>query len=269
MVDSSYTRSPWARVKAIWKVRGVFWLLVRRDLKVRYADSILGYFWTILDPLLMSFVYWAMFSVIMGRDVPGNDPYIVFLLAGMLPWQWFNSTMNQSSKAMKKASRLMATTNLPREIWVLRIVTANAVEYVFALPVLFAFAFIFDAPIHWEIVYTLLAAAILFVMLTGIGLLLAALTVLVPDIKRLLRIVTRLLFYASPILYSTDRLPVELQWVYVANPLADLLALFRTGFFPDMLNWWHVGYAAAMSLILFALGWWVFARLERTVLKEL
>ncbi|MBW9206488.1 ABC transporter permease [Mumia sp. zg.B17] len=271
MVDSSYTRSPWARTRAIWGARKIFFLLVRRDLKVRYADSVLGYVWTVLDPLLMSLVYWAVFSMLFMRDgVPGDDPYIVFLLAGMLPWQWFNSTVSQGAKALRSSSRLIRSTNLPREIWVLRVVASNAAEYVFALPVLAGFLIAFQVPIHWNMLVTLpLAFLLMCVLLSGIGLALSVLTVLVPDLNRIVAIFLRLFFYASPVLYSTTRLPEEIRWVYVANPVSDLLQLFRAGIFPHYLNWLHVGYAAAVSVLVLALGWWVFARLERTVLKEL
>jgi ABC-2 type transport system permease protein len=270
MVDSSYTRSPLARIRAIWGARKIFLLLVRRDLKVRYADSFLGYFWTILDPLLMSLVYWAMFTLLFDRNVPGDDPYIVFLLAGMLPWQWFNGTVTQTSKALRSSSRLIHSTNLPREIWVLRVVVSNAVEYLFALPILAAFVIAYQVPLHWNILVTMpLAFVILAVLLSGMGLGLSVLTVLVPDLNRLIKIFLRLFFYASPVLYTVTRLPEDLRWVYVANPLADLLQTFRAGFFPHYLNWWHIGYAAAASFVVLAVGWWLFARLERTVLKEL
>ncbi|MFD1826347.1 MULTISPECIES: ABC transporter permease [Mumia] len=270
MVDSSYTRSPWARVRAIWGVRKIFLLLVRRDLKVRYANSVLGYVWTVLDPLLMSLVYWAIFSMLFARDVPGDEPYIVFLLAGMLPWQWFNSTVSQSSKALRSSSRLIRSTNLPREIWVLRVVASNAVEYVFALPVLAGFLIAFQVPLHWNMLITLpLAMLLMATLLCGIGFALSVLTVLVPDLNRVVQIFLRLFFYASPVLYTTTRLPEDIRWVYVANPVADILQLFRSGIFPHYLNWLHVGYAAAVSVAILAFGWWIFARLERTVLKEL
>ncbi|WP_370618814.1 ABC transporter permease [Mumia sp. Pv 4-285] len=270
MVDSSYTRSPLARIRAIWGARKILLLLIRRDLKVRYANSVLGYVWTVLDPLLMSLVYWAIFSLLFPRDVPGDDPYIVFLLAGMLPWQWFNSSVSQASKALRSSSRLVRSTNLPREIWVLRVVASNGVEFLLALPVLAGFLLATQTPLHWNMLITFpLAMLIMAVLLAGVGLGLSVLTVLVPDLQRLVAIFLRLFFYASPVLYSVTRLPEDLRWVYVANPVADILQLFRAGIYPHYLEWWHVGYAAAMSLLVLAVGWWLFARLERTVLKEL
>lgn len=273
MIDTLATHSPVARVRALWRVRKIFWLLVRRDLKVRYADSALGYFWTILDPLLMSLIYWALFTTLFDRNV-GEDPYIVFLLAGMLPWQWFTSSVNQASKALGVSSRLIGSTDLPREIWVLRIVAANGIEYLLSLPVLAAFAIGYRVDVSVGLLLLIpVAVLIQAVLLAGLGLLLAPLVVLVPDIGRLVKIVLRLLFYASPVLYSSDRLLNELpegfRWLYPLNPLADLLQFYRVGFFPNLLNWAHVGIAAGISSVVLAFGWFVFARLERTVLKEI
>ncbi|KAA1423998.1 ABC transporter permease [Mumia zhuanghuii] len=257
-------------MRAIWGARKILFLLVRRDLKVRYANSVLGYMWTVLDPLLMSFVYWAMFSILFARNVPGDDPYIVFLLAGMLPWQWFNSTVSQSAKALRSSSRLIRSTNLPREIWILRVVASNGVEFLFSIPVLAGFLIAYQVPLHWNMLVTFpLAIVLMAVLLTGIGLGLSVLTVMVPDLDRLVKIFLRLFFYASPVLYSVTKLPPDLRWVYVANPVADILQMFRSGIFPHYLEWTHVGYTAVVSLLVLALGWWLFARLERTVLKEL
>lgn len=269
MVVSSRRRSPLARAQALWSVRKIFWLLVRRDLKIRYADSALGYLWTIIDPLLMSLVYWTLFATLFNRNVPGESPYIVFLLAGMLPWQWFTGTVNQTARSLNSASRLIGSTDLPREIWVLRIVAANGIEYLLSLPVLAAFVIAYRVPLHLELVTLPIAIAIQFVLLSGIGLLLAPLVVLVPDLGRLIKVVLRLMFYASPILYSVDRLPERIQWIYVVNPLSDILQLSRTGYFPQLLDWRHVGFAAAVSIVVLAIGWYVFAKLERTILKEI
>src|SRR5689334_16926827 len=115
----------WAdRVQAIVAHRRILWLLVRRDLKVRYANSALGYVWTVLDPLLMILIYWFVFSLIFhGRDV-GEEPYILSLAFGQLAWQWFNGCVNDSTRALTSETRLVRSTRLPREIWVLKVVAS-------------------------------------------------------------------------------------------------------------------------------------------------
>ena len=131
-------------------------LLVSRDLKVKYADSVLGYFWSVLEPLVMAGVYWFVFTKLMTRQV-GEDPYIVFLLCGMLPWQWASAVLRSSMKALSKDSKLVRSTNLPREIWVLRTVGSKFAEFLYALPVLAFFALLTRAELHWWVVFVPLA----------------------------------------------------------------------------------------------------------------
>ncbi|WP_425375206.1 ABC transporter permease, partial [Microbacterium paraoxydans] len=114
------------------------WLLSARDLKVRYATSFLGYLWSVLDPLVMSAIYWFVFTQVFRRDV-GEEPYIIFLISALLPWVWFNSSVSDFTRAFKKDARLVRSTAIPRSIWVNRIVLSKGMEYLFSLPVLALF----------------------------------------------------------------------------------------------------------------------------------
>jgi ABC-2 type transport system permease protein len=264
---------PLDRANAIWRKRTVLALLVRRDLKVRYAQSVLGYLWSVLDPLLMSLVYWFVFTQIFVRSV-GETPYILFLLAGLLPFMWFQQVVEGSTNAIR-GERLVRSTALQREIWVLRLVLAKACEYIFALPVLALFAIAYRAPITWDILLTIPAMVIQAILLTGLGLMIAPVVVLVRDVDRVVRILLRFLFFATPVIYglpdvvNNEHIPTLLQTFYALNPMTGVISLYRSGFFPDQLQWTVVLTGAAVSLVIFVVGWWVFARLERAVLKEI
>lgn len=261
-----------ARIGTLWGNRRVLSLLISRDLKVKYSDSVLGYFWSILEPLAMAGVYWYVFSVLMTRQV-GEQPYIVFLLCGMLPWQWANAVLRSSMKALSKDSKLVRSTNLPREIWVLRSVGSKFMEFLYSLPVLALFAILTHAHLTWWVVFAPLAMLIQGVLLVGAGLLLAPLSVLYGDIERLMRIVLRLLFYFSPIIYGVDDVTNRLGRIgnlYFLNPFAGIFDLYRTAFFADQWSGWiSIASAATISGGLFALGVLVFRRLEGAVLKEI
>lgn len=253
----------------------VFGLLVLRDLKVRYVGSVLGYFWTVLEPLMMAGVYWFVFEVVIGRDV-GEDPYIVFLLAAMLPWQWANGVISQSAKALNQEAKLVRSAGIPRQIWVLRIVGSKFLEYTFALPVFAAFLIFMpgDQQFKWHVVIDYpLAILIEATLLLGIGLAIAPLAVLYRDIIRVIRIVLRVLFYFSPIIYSADRLRDRLGeffQFYKFNPLVGIFDLYRRPIFPDsFLGWNPVLVSAAAAVVALGIGLWVFRRLEGTVLKEI
>ena len=256
------------RPRALWQRRRAVGLLVTRDLKVRYSSSALGYLWSVLEPLLLAGIYWFIFTQVFTRTV-GEEPYVLFLLAGLLPWTWFNAAVTDSARALHTEARLVRSTNVPREVWVLRVVLSKGVEFVFSLPVLLLFALIYAAPVTWGLLYLVPAALLQALLLFGLGLLLSPLVVLVRDLERIVRIGLRLGFYATPVIFAVSDVPGRMADVFALNPLAGIIELNRAGFFPGQLHWAHVGISAAFAAGLLLLGWAVFARLERTVLKEL
>lgn len=256
-------RTPFARY------RHSLWLLTKRDLRVRYSTSALGYVWSILDPLLMAGIYFFVFVVIFHRSKVGEDPYIVFLLTALLPWMWFNGVISDCTRAFIREAKLVRSTTIPRTIWVNRIVLSKGIEFVLSLPVLAIFAIAFRAPVNIDLVYFPLAIVIQCVLTIGIGLIVAPLVVFFRDLERAVKLILRLLFYASPIIYSETDVPAGLHAVTMLNPLSGIFSLYRSAFFSSELNWTSVGISAVLSLIFLAVGLWVFSRTERAVLKEI
>ncbi len=246
---------------------------MRRDLKVRYADSVLGYVWSILDPLMMALIFWFVFTKIFSRGV-GEDPYIVFLLAAMLPFNWFQNAINDSANALRGSARLIRSTALPREIWVVRLVFSKGIEFLLSLPVILAFAIFGGAAFNWQLLYFVPAMIIQILLITGLGLIISPLVVMVRDVERIVKIGMRFLFYATPVIYGLGDIYEAgisgfIRTLYILNPMAGLISLYRSGFFPDQLHWDAVIASACVSLIIFFIGWRVFAKLENQILKEL
>ncbi|MGY1708095.1 ABC transporter permease [Geodermatophilus sp. SYSU D00758] len=257
-----------ARPRALWLRRRAVLLLVARDLKVRYASSALGYLWSVLEPLLLAGIYWFIFTRVFTRTV-GDEPYMVFLLAGLLPWTWFNGAVTDAARALHTEAKLVRSTNVPREVWVVRVVLSKGVEFLLSLPVLLLFALVYRAEVDWHLLLLVPAVLLMAVLVLGVGLLLAPLVVLVRDLERLVRIALRLGFYASPVIFAVQDVPEPFDAVFAVNPLAGIFELCRAGFFPGTVHWGHVGLSAAVSFGALLAGWGVFARLERTVLKEI
>jgi ABC-2 type transport system permease protein len=232
------SRTPAARY------RRSLWLLTTRDLKVRYSTSALGWFWSILDPLVMSGIYWFVFTVVFSRDV-GQEPYIVFLLAALLPWMWFTGATSDFTKAFSSQAKLVRSTRIPRTIWVLRLVFAKGFEFLASLPVLAVFAVIAGARLDVHVLLFPLAAILQAALLLGIGLIIAPLVVFFRD------------------------LPPELQPWAALNPLTGIFGLYRSAFFPGELDWYAVGVSAAISAALLLVGALVFRRSLPAVLKEI
>jgi ABC-2 type transport system permease protein len=266
---SAATRQPLQRKSGGWsRYRHALWLLTRRDLRVRYSTSALGYVWSILDPLVMAGIYWFVFTQVFQKEV-GSQPYIVFLLAALLPWMWFNGTVSDSTRAFLREAKLIRSTKIPRTIWVNRLVLSKGIEFLASIPVLAVFAVLAGATVNWDLVLFPLAIVLQAVLTVGIALIVAPLVVFFRDLERAVKLALRFLFYASPIIYGTQDLPVELQPWAAFNPLSGIFSLYRAGFFADQLDWYLVGVSAAMSVLLLVIGVLVFRRSERSVLKEI
>lgn len=251
------------------RYRRSLWLLTTRDLRVRYSTSFLGYLWSILDPLVMAGIYWFVFTQVFDKGV-GREPYIVFLLCGLLPWMWFTGAISDSTVAFTREAKLVRSTTIPRTIWVARLVLSKGIEFVASIPVLAFFAIINGAMVHWEAVFFLLGIVLQAALILGIGLIVAPLVVFFRDLERAIRLALRFVFYASPIIYGLhDLAPLGLETLGAFNPLSGIFSLYRAAFFPDQLDWFAVGVSAGMAAAALVLGLLVFRRTIRTVLKEI
>jgi ABC-2 type transport system permease protein len=265
-----------SRTQAIADRRSVLSTLVVRDLRVRYSRSVLGYVWTILDPLLMSLIYYLVFVKIIKKDDLGHAPYFLFLVVGLLSWQWFSGSLTDTSRALIQESKLVRSTNLPRELWVLRVVLSKGIEYMLSLPVLLTFVVIYlvrgETHLNGWLVLFPLGIVLQCVSLVGIGLLLAPVTALVTDMQRVIRIMMRMLFYATPVIYAGHLVPHPYDKITWLNPMTGILELMRAGFFSHErypILWGAIATSVVVSVLVLLIGSAVFRRLERAVLKEI
>jgi len=244
------------------------WLLAKRDLRVRYSTSALGYFWSILDPLVMAGIYWFVFTQVFKRDV-GEDPYIVFLLSALLPWTWFTGAVSDTTRAFIREAKLVRSTKIPRTIWVVSLVLSKGIEFVASLPVLAFFVIISGAPVNPNLGLFALGILIQGVLTVGVGLIVAPLVVFFRDLERAVKLALRFLFYASPIIYGVTNLPEQLHFWAAFNPLSGIFSIYRSAFFPEQLDWFMVAVSAGMSIVILCVGLLVFKRSIRSVLKEI
>ena len=224
------------RIAAVWRRREILGTLVQRDLRVRYSRSLLGYVWTVLDPLLMAAVYFVVFTFIFKAGRVADTPYFLYLLSGLLGWQWFTASVNDTTKSLIQEARLVRSTNLPREVWVIRCVLAKGVEFVLSLPILVGFViyYLIARPGRARLGARPLparASCCSSCCSWGSGCVLAPITVLATDMQRVVRIVLRFFFYLSPILYGVHAVPDKLRALLILNPLNGILSLYRGGLF--------------------------------------
>ncbi|EWT01135.1 sugar ABC transporter [Intrasporangium oryzae NRRL B-24470] len=261
------------RYRLIWERRAILDTLVRRDLRVRYARSWLGYLWTIIDPLSMALIYFVVFALIFKRPDAGYHPYFLFLVIGLLVWQWFNASINETSRALLAEAKLVRSTNLPRELWVIRVVLAKGLEFLLSLPVLVVIALIYmitgTTHLNWRLIMFPFAIVLQAFLQLGIGMLLAPTTVLADDTIRVVRIFLRMLFYATPIIYALNLVNGWAAHLFWLNPLSGIMEMYRAGFFPESVARGPIVTSIIISVGFFIWGAYTFARLERAVLKEI
>ena len=258
------------------RYRHSLWLLTKRDLQVRYTTSVLGYVWSILDPLLMSAIYYFVFVIVFNRGSATEDPYIVFLMTALLPWTWFNGSINDMAKAFIRDAKLIRSTSIPRSIWIMRITLSKGIEFLLSLPVLVVFVVITQftatpAHIRWDAFYSILAIVLEAVLIVGLGLIIAPIVVFFRDLERAIKLVLRLLFYATPIVYGIARFDKEpaVKHILEINPLTGIMSIYRSSFFAGQLDWPAVIISAVEALVILGIGVLLFRRNMRAVLKEL
>lgn len=254
-------------LRELWQYRELIYNLVVRNLKVRYKNSVLGVAWSWLNPLLMMVVYTIFFTIFLrNTDILY---YPVFLLCGLLPWNFFTDSVIQATGSIVNNAYLIKKVYFPREVLPISLVLSNLVNFLIALPLFFALALIFGAPLtRWAL---LLPITILIQVVFTIGLtfLLATLNVFYRDTQIILGVIMLAWFFLTPVFYPINRIPQQAHvlgiqfnaqlWLRRLNPMASLVASYR-----DLLYWGaptgldFLPRTAITALIVFVVGYLVF-----------
>ncbi len=221
MVYERMSSSSWERY------RDILIMLVLRDLQARSKQAYLGYFWILAQPLLLTGAFTFLVQRVLGRADLSDVPYPVFLMAALIPWQFFANSLNESAESLVKNVDLVRQVYFPREILALYPLFARLVDVAVGCAALAAFMVAFHVPLSGWVVVAPLVLAIEMLFVAAIGLLLSAANVGWRDVSRGLPLVLFLLLYAVPVLYTADQVPEGLRPLYLANPLAQLIEAFR------------------------------------------
>jgi lipopolysaccharide transport system permease protein len=250
----------------VWPYRVLAWTLVQKELKTRYRGSVLGFLWTLLNPLFMMLVYTLVFSVYMR--VPTKN-YALFVFSGLLPWVWISSCLMQSTVAVLRDGHLLKKVSFPAQIMPLVTVAATSINFLLSLPLYFAFALFFRLPLGWPLLLLPVLFLTTFLMLYGLGLLLSALNVRYRDVEHLTGNLLTLLFFLTPILYAEDWVPEKYRFLTVGNPLAAVVGCFRDVLFNNRPpGAWPLVYAPAAALLLVLAGEAVFRAMSPGFAEE-
>ena len=236
--------------------------LVNRDLAQRYKQSVLGYFWVILNPLAQMLVMSFVFSHIFSQANLGV-PYALFLFVALLPWTLFANSLTAATNSLVSNAGLLAKIYFPREILVLGSILAKVVDFAFSSLILVAMMIFYQQGISINILWVLVIFAIQFVFTYGLGLLFAAFNLFYRDMQYLLNLIILVWMYLTPIMYNVEIFPARYRWIFQLNPLAVIVNAYRevvlNGNPPNFVS---LGIAAVLALVVCLLGFHLFKKFE-------
>lgn len=236
--------------------------LVSRELKTRYRGSVLGFLWTFLNPLLLLLVYALVFSVYMRIQM---DNYAAFMFTGLLPWIWVDACLSDGAGSIVNGGPLVTKVTFPLQVLPTVRVISALFNYLLGLPILFGFLLFRGVMPTWNLLWLPLIILCLGMLLWGLALLLATANVFLRDVQHILKNLTTLWFFLTPILYPMSQVPAGFRLFMELNPMALAMMAFQDVCFfgraPDMT---HLAILGGLGLAASLIGILVFDRYKES-----
>jgi len=268
------------RVRDIFRYRELLVNLVRKDLKVRYKSSVLGFLWSLLTPAMLLVVYYFVFSVLLGSAIPR---FPIYLLSGLLVWNLFNVGLISATGSVVASSGIVNKVWFPREVLPLSAIGAALVHFFLQGIVMVLTLLTFQHPVEWAYLPLLLLALLaLLLFVAALGILMSAVNVYLRDMQHLVEIALLPWFFCSPIVYSYDLIADKLgrfSGLYLVNPVTPVVLVFQRAIYGDYseivhqfpYGWYlrNIAIVIVASTLLLAGSLSIFRRLEGNFTEEL
>lgn len=218
-----------SEIKALIKHRELLFQMVGREIKSRYKQSILGYFWVILNPLAQMIVMSFAFSIILRipTNAGAHIPYSIFLFVALLPWNLFANSLTSASNALVGSASLITKIYFPRSILIIATIMAKIIDFLFALTVLIGYMVFYQIPITAHILWVIPIFFIQQIFTLALSLFFAAANLIYRDIQYLLSLLLVLWMYVTPIIYPVDIVPQNLRFIFQLNPMSVIVNAYR------------------------------------------
>lgn len=247
--------------REIWHYRELFYLLVWRDLKVRYKQTLLGVLWAVLQPALTAFIFTIIFSRI-ARFETMDVPYWLFALSGFTFWSFANSSVNFASNSLVDHKELVTKIYFPRMIVPISAVGGYFIDLLLTLVILFGGMVFFGTELTWKILLLPLFLLFLVVITISVGLFLAALNVRFRDVKFIIPFVLQVWLFISPVFYPSGWIPEQWKYIFAINPMTGCLDGLRHILFGTQLNKFTLLISLSVTVVLFLISITIFRRME-------
>jgi lipopolysaccharide transport system permease protein len=256
-------RSGWRFInfKELKEYRDLFFYLVWRDIKILYAQTILGFSWAILQPL----VEIAIFTIVFGKVAKVSTdgiPYLLFATVAIIPWQYTSQTMTNSSQSLVSGQNMLGKVYFPRLIYPLTPVLAKLVDFAISMLILLAVLIFYRVAPTWNILFFPLFLLLMMSISIGVGAWLSAMAIRFRDVRHAMPFVIRMLMFTAPIVYSASRIPEKYRIIYSLNPVVAVIEGFRACFLGTPMPWMFIWPGIITTVIILISGVAYFQRME-------
>jgi len=235
-------------------------VITQKELKSKYKNNVLGYFWSIAHPLAFALVFYIAFKIVI--KIPLQD-YMVFLISGLFPWQWLATSVGTAPTVFLANVSIIKKVNFPRNIIPFTIVLQDMIHFVLSIPVIVLFMLIYNITPGWIwLVGIPLLLIIQFIFIYGVALAISSLNLFFRDLERLTGIFITLAFYFTPIIYPETMIPAKYAKLVNLNPLTPLMASWRNLFLHNQLDFMQLAISFAYALLFLAIGSIIYKKLS-------
>lgn len=252
-----------ANLRELWQYRDLFYLLVWRDIKVRYVQSVLGMGWAVIQPVSMMIVFTIVFGRLAKIESDGS-PYAIFSYTALVPWTYFSSALTQATGSLVQNSNILSKVYFPRLIMPLSATFAKLIDFSIAMLLIFGLMAWFRITPNILLVMLPVLILIMIVTAAGLGIGLTAMGIRFRDIKYGIGFAVRILMYASPVVYPASLIPDQYRIWYGLNPMVGVIEGFRSAFLGiNPMPWDLIAVGSGVAIVIFISGTFYFRRMER------
>jgi lipopolysaccharide transport system permease protein len=251
-------------LKEIWKYRELLYFLTKREIQVRYKQTVLGALWAIIQPVLTMVVFTLFFGRLAKMPSDGI-PYPIFVYAGLLPWTYFANALSNSGNSLVGSANLISKVYFPRIIIPGSASLAGLLDFFVAMVVLFVMMAYYDFVPGVEILLFPFLIGLTFLCAVGVGLWFSALNVQYRDIRYVIPFLIQLWMFVSPVIYPVSLVPQNYQWVLALNPMGGVIRAYRASLLGHQpVDWLLLGISTGIIIMIFTIGMYYFRRMEKT-----
>jgi len=248
--------------KELQDYKDLFYFLVRRDIKVLYAQTILGFLWAILNPLIQIVIFSIIFGRIANIDTDGI-PYVLFSTVAIVPWTYMSEAMTYSSQSLVTEQHMLGKVYFPRIFFPLTPVASKLMDFSIALLLVMGVLIYYGVAPTWNLLLLPFFVVLMVMVPAGIGMWLSALAVRFRDVKFAMPFVIRMLIYTAPILYTASHIPETYRFIYSLNPIVAVVEGFRASLLGLPMPWEFILPGTCAALLVLLTGAFYFRKMER------